>query len=83
MVDWDKYRRNGMNRACTIDLRKAFDDLYPNADKAKRAIAHARLAECERLREIGSRQVAASLLSGIAYTLGLDGASTQRGSTSG
>lgn len=72
MVNWDKYRRNGMNRAATIDLCKAFDDLYPDAPEHKRALAHARLQECERLREIGSRQVAASILSGVAFTLALD-----------
>jgi hypothetical protein len=71
-VNWDKYRRNGMNAACTIDLCKAFDDLYPNAPTTKRTVAHARLLECERLHEIGSRQVAASILSGVAFTLGLD-----------
>jgi hypothetical protein len=77
MVDWEKYRRNGMNAACTIDLCKAFDDIYSfelsettNAE-GKRKIAHARLKECERLMEIGSRQEAAGLLSGVAYTLGL------------
>ena len=73
MIDWDKYRRNGMTNARTIDLCKAFDDLYPNAPSTKRAVAYARLLECERLHEIGSRQVAASVLSGVAYTLGLDG----------
>lgn len=72
MIDWNKYRRNGMNAASTIDLRKAFDDIYPDTDATKRTIAHARLIECERLHEINSRQVAASILSGVAYTLGLD-----------
>lgn len=72
-MNWDQYRRNGMNAACTIDLCKAFDGIYPTADVTKRTIAHARLIECERLQEINSRQVAASILSGVAYTLGLDG----------
>lgn len=76
MADWDKYRRNGMNGACTIDLCKAFDALYPTANAAKRTVAHDRLIECERLREIGSRQVAASIISGVAYTLGLDARAT-------
>lgn len=77
MIDWEKYRRDGMNRACSIDLCKAFDDIYSfelseatNAD-AKRQIAHKRLKECERLMEINSRQEAAGLISGVAFTLGL------------
>lgn len=76
-VNWEKYRRNGMNASATIDLCKAFDDIYAqalavatNAD-SKRAIAHARLKECERLMEIGSRQAAAQIISGTAFSLGL------------
>lgn len=71
-MNWDQFRRNGMNASRTIDLCKAFDAIYSLAPGTKRDMAHRRLKECERLQEVASRQVAAAVISGTAFALGLE-----------